>query len=94
MNLHGHHNHHHKHHNEIDRMDVEKGAEVNMDFSKGASDTRIHDGHLEDIDSLHIKQGEGTGDDEMKNIQGISRDNVKEAAETMKKDSGASAEDK
>jgi len=69
--------------NTIDHLDAKAGAGVSMDFSKGASNTLIKSGHLGDVDDLHIKQGKNTGVAEMKNIQGASRDNMKEITNAM-----------
>ena len=54
--------------NTIDNLDAKAGAKVSMDFSKGASNTLIKDGHLGNVDDLKIKQGKNTGVAEMKNI--------------------------
>ncbi len=69
--------------NTVDHLDAKAGAKVAMDFSKGASNTLIKDGHLGNVDDLKIKQGKNTGVAEMKNIQGISRENMKEITNAM-----------
>ena len=65
--------------NVIDRVDVAKGSKVNMDFSKGAAGSLVKSGKMGNIHDLHIKQGKGTGVQEIQNISGITKDNLKDA---------------
>ena len=67
----------------VDRADVEKGSHVNFDFTKNADKTIVKDGKMGDVHDLHIKSGKGTGLEEIQNIQGITRDNLKDAHKVL-----------
>ena len=69
--------------NVVDHYDGEKGAKVTIDSSSGTSGADIKSGHLGDIDDLTLKSGEGTGMEDMNNLNGIASENVEEYSATQ-----------